>query len=308
MTRHLLTFLKDPLAHFLGLGILLFALYHVLNPASDRAGDLKRIIIDRSALLTFIQYRTKSFDPDAAAAQLDALPPASLQRLVDDFAREEALYREAEALGLGDNDYIIKRRMIQKVDFITEGFADASVRITEEELQAYYEANLDRYREAGFITFTHVFFDAGIHGPKVAVSLAEAKLTELQAEAVPFIDAPRHGDRFPFGVNYVERSQELVASQFGTEMAAALFELNPAEGIWRGPYRSAYGAHLVMVIKRQDPSVRPLTEVRSRVLGDAKGEKVRERSEEAVMAIVDTYEIDLRLDGQLAATLGQGAE
>jgi hypothetical protein len=291
----LLKFLKDPLAHFLGLGFGLFLLFTAFNPDSGATDDPKRIVVDRAALLTFIQYRTKTFQPKLAATRLDAMSGEPLKRLIDGYAREEALYREAKALGLGQNDYVIKRRMIQKVDFITQGFAEALVKVSEPDLKAYYKANKERYRVQAFITFTHVFFDSERRKLSQAKALAEAKLTELRDGAVPFHAAPKHGERFPFGLNYVERTKEHVESHFGREMTKALFALEPADGVWRGPFLSSYGAHLVMVTKKMDARVPALGDVRGRVEADLKRERKKVQSDKAIKAIVDGYTVKINL-------------
>ncbi len=304
----LLKFVKDPLAHFLALGLGLFLIFAVLNPDSGGQDDPKLIRVDRDALLTLIQFRAKTFQPEMAEARLEALSQEQLQSLIDDYVREEALYREAIALGLDANDYIIKRRIIQKIDFIAQGFADATITIGEDELKAYYDANRDRYREQAFITFTHVFYSTEHRTAAEAKALAEEKLATLRSDAALFSDAPKYGDRFPYGVNYVERTRDHVESHFGGDMASALFSLDPADGIWRGPFLSSYGTHLVMVINRKDARYPPLDEVRDRVEADLNSERRKKQSEKMIKAIVDTYtiEVDLREgDGKDVADLGQ---
>ncbi len=291
----LLKFLKDPLAHFLALGLGLFLLYAALNPGSGTLDDPKTIAVDRDALLTFVQYRTKTFQPKLAAARLDAMPKEKLKRLIDDYVREEALHREALALGLGRNDYVIKRRMIQKIDFITQGFAEAVIKLSENDIKAHYEANKERYREQAIITFTHVFFDTERHKPDEAAALAKAKLAELKAGPAPFSDAPKHGARFPYGVNYVERTRDQVESYFGKPMTRALFELEPDDSAWRGPFLSPYGAHLVMVVGKKEARIPPLEEMRERVEADLTSERRKEQSEKAIKAIVDSYRVEIDL-------------
>ena len=57
--------LKGPLVHFLALGLGLFVLFDLV--ASDEAAyDSKVINVDRDALLTFVQYRARAFEPQAA--------------------------------------------------------------------------------------------------------------------------------------------------------------------------------------------------------------------------------------------------
>jgi hypothetical protein len=296
---------RDPLFHFLTLGLCLFLVYAAVNPNSNVADDPKRIVIDQETLLTFIQYRTKTFKRDLAEARLDAMPTKQLKQLVDDYVREEALYREAKALGLGAEDYIIKRRMIQKVEFITQGFAEAVVNVSDEDIKAHHAAHIKNYREPGNITFTHVFFDAERRKPSETKLLAAEKLEALRAAGAAFSDAPRHGERFPYGVNYVERTKDHVASHFGAQMAETLFQLEPAEGVWQGPFVSSYGTHLVMVVKRADERDPPLNDVKSRVKADIVRTRRKEQADRAVQAIVDGYEVKLEIDSKAGKKLAQ---
>lgn len=300
--------LKDPLLHFLALGLAMFIAYEALAPDNKQDGDPKRITVDRGAMLTFLQYRTKTFQPKLAAARLDAMSAEQLQKLVKEYIREEALYRESQALGLERNDYIIKRRMIQKVEFITQGFAKAGFKFAEKDVLAFYQANKTRFVEPAFITFTHVFFDASRRGPDSALAAAKAKLADLNDDGAVFSDAPKFGDRFPYGVNYVERSREHVASHFGKEATKALFTLEPADGQWRGPFKSTHGVHLVMVIKKQAERTPPLAEVRNRIASEMGQEQVRNRTEKAIAAIVKTYAIKVDLDGKAGETLAQAKQ
>ena len=195
--------------------------------------------------------------------------------------------------------------MIQKVEFITQGFAEAVVKVTDKELQDYHAANKERYREPGNITFTHVFIDAERRSRDDARALAATKLTELKASSAVFSDAPRHGDRFPYGVNYVERSEDLVASHFGQQMAAQLFSLKPSDTTWQGPFESEYGVHLVMVVKRLETRDPPLKEVIRRVEADLVRDRRREQADKAIQSIVDGYEVELDLAGKAGKTLAQ---
>ena len=105
------TLIKEPLVHFLAVGLGLFVLFEFVG-GDDAAYDSKVINVDRDALLTFVQYRLRAFEPRIAAERLDGMSDEELDRLIGDYVREEALHREALALGMDKNDYIIKRRMI----------------------------------------------------------------------------------------------------------------------------------------------------------------------------------------------------
>ena len=117
---------KEPLLHFLVAGAIVFGAYGVFsekNSATD--GD---ITVTKQSLLMFIQYRTKAFKADDAEARLAAMSAAAVDRLVDEYVREEALFREAVALGLDANDDVIRQRMIEKMEYLAEGLADADTK------------------------------------------------------------------------------------------------------------------------------------------------------------------------------------
>ena len=282
--------LREPLVHFLAIGLLLFLLYEVVAPEEDTR-DSKTIVVDRNALLTFVQYRSKAFNPEVAAQRLEALNDAELKLLVDDFVREEALHREALALGMDENDYVIKQRLIQSLKFITNGFVSSAVDVSAEEVAEYYEENKTDYYVEPYATFTHVYFSSDRHGSEQSQELAAAKLEQLNAGNVPFSESTRHGDRFLYNVNYVERTEEFVASHFGRSMANEVFALEADDATWHGPIESAYGYHLVMLTKRVDGIQPPLEEIYDAVREDALRLALMRANDKAEQAIVDTYEV-----------------
>lgn len=283
--------LRDPLTHFLGAGVGLFLLFYAVGPDGALDADSNVIVVDREALLTFMQYRSRAFDRSAFETRLDEMPPRDLDLLIDDYVREEALYREALALGLDTDDYIIRRRLVQKIEFISRGFAEASVNLDGAQLETFFEENKDDYAVAATVTFTHVFFDAEKRGAEGAFAAAALKVAELNTAVVPFADAPKHGDRFLYHLNYVERTSDYVASHFGPAMAAKLFELPAETGVWRGPFLSPYGVHLVMVTRREAGRLPELQEVRGRVEEDARQMLARERTDAAAASIVGRYDV-----------------
>ncbi len=219
------------------------------------------------------------------------MPEDELDRLIADNVREEAMHREAKALGMDKNDYIIKRRMIQSIEFITDGFVTAAVDVSDEDVSAYYEANREDYYVSPFVTFTHVFFDGERHSRDEAFGLAKAKLSELNEQQVPFSDAPRHGDRFHYFVNYVERDPQFVASHFGAPMAEQVFALDPDDATWHGPFESEYGLHLVLLTRKAEGRYPDLAEIEAGVRDDAEREAIAALKDIAIQAIVDTYEV-----------------
>lgn len=283
---------KEPLLHFLILAIGLFYLHSIVSH-DELEADQKHIVVDQESLLQFIQFRTKSFESTTAQNQLDSFSAEELDKVINDYVREEALYREAQTLGLGRNDYVIKRRLIQKVDYIARGFAESFGEVTEQDVQTYFEKNKEHYFIVPRITFTHVFYSADRHGVEKASSLAAQKLIELQQTEAGFNDASKHGERFLYGLNYVERSELFVESHFGPEMSEQLFTLAPDQNRWHGPIMSSQGAHLVMVTQKQEGRMPALNEVRARVTQEAQRAITEKRAREATQKIIEGYDIDV---------------
>ena len=294
------SFLKEPLVHFLAAGLGLFVLFGIVNREEPDA-DPNVVTVDHDALLTFVQYRIKAFNPALAEKKLSSLSDDELQNLIDDYVREEVLHREAVALGLGDDDYVIRRRLVQKLEFITEGFAEAGAKVDQAALHRYFDANKADYYVEPFVTFTHIFFETEDRPREQAHAAAEKKLIELNRNGVPFADAPRHGDRFLYHVNYVERTPDYVASHFGVPMAKAIFELEPNDFIWKGPFDSPYGVHLVLVTTNEPGRDPELAELEDRVRVDAQRAMVREETEAAIADIVGSYDVRVVYEREDAA-------
>ena len=70
-----------------------------------------------------------------------------LKGLVDDLLNEKLMAREAEAVGLGEDDTIIRRRLAQKLKFLVEDTVQLA-EPSETELRHFYAANLTHTQAA----------------------------------------------------------------------------------------------------------------------------------------------------------------
>lgn len=284
------TLLKDPLTHFLAAGALLFMIGSATKPP---APDEAHIIVDRPALLEFIQYRSKAFEPHAAAALLDGMSEVARAALVRDFIREEALAREAQSLGLDANDYVIRQRMVQKVEFLAEAAAEAATP-TDAEVQDYYKANVERYTSPPAATLTHVFVSTEKRPADAARAEASGLLNQLQSTNTGFNDATAYGDRFLFHKNYVDRTDEYIASQLGDKIRNAVFSGAAPAGRWAGPFRSDYGYHLIFVAAVTPARLPPLEEIRDVVTSDLTADMRQIAIGKSIDAIVAKFRVDIR--------------
>jgi len=289
---------KQPLLHFLVLGALIFVLYGWQTGPEEQAaatGEISnRIVVDRAALLAYMQYQAGAFDPDVFAARYDAMDTTGRQALASDFVREEALYREALKLGMDHGDYIIRQRLVQKIEFLLENLAISSTNPDTNALEAFYASRIVDYVVAPTYTFTHIFFDNQQGGPDRARARAEAAL--VGSTAISFDQAGGHGDRYPFLQDYVERSQDFVVNNFNADFVAELDQLAVGDENWYGPIASRYGMHLVMLRARTEAFTPSLAEISERVLADYRYEAMLRGRQEAEARVVADYTVALELE------------
>lgn len=289
--------LREPLLHFAVLGVLTYAVYAAVSgpPVSADDGDGRTIVVDRAHLLTYLQFQMRRFEDGYAANSLDAMTPDELKRLVHQYVRDEVLYRQAKALGMAKDDFVIRNRMIQKIEFVNHSMAEDGVNPTKAQERAYYEKHRDQYRDPAVVTFTHVFFDNRDGGKAEALARAKAAKQALNAGHVAFDRGPRHGDRFLYNVNYVESTEGLVASHFGQAMAKQVFALKPDSTHWRGPFESPYGAHLVMETVNEPARTLPFDQVADRVADDLRRQLIKQREEQVVDDVIAQYHVEVKV-------------
>ena len=81
--------------------------------------------------------------------------PSELEGLINEYVREEILYREALAMGLDRDDVIVRRRMRQKIEFLSEDIAKLTVP-DEDELKAFLATHPETYRNSNSYSFRPV--------------------------------------------------------------------------------------------------------------------------------------------------------
>jgi hypothetical protein len=242
----------EPLVHFFAAGLVLFA----VSEHHREATDLHRIVITPARVGQLAEaYRTE-FGSEPSARRLD--------ETVDHWVEEEALFREAQARHLDHDDEIIRRRLVQKMQFLQQDLA-AIAEPTTAELRAYYRAHAAQYATAPAVSFSHVYFADGAAGREAARRRAEQALAGLPDGVAR---APERGDPFPDLYDYSAMAPEAAKRLFGDEEITRKLFAAPT-GRWTGPFRSTYGWHLVRVASATPAQAPPFEAVRDRVRSDA---------------------------------------
>jgi parvulin-like peptidyl-prolyl isomerase len=207
--------------------------------------------------------------------------------LVQQYIRETVLYREALTMGLNQHDQVIRRRLAQKLEFLAKDL-ETLTPPTEEELQAYFEENRDRYQQPKRYTFTQIFFDPDKRGDATLPEAEEIK-ARLIGRGDAIDDAGALGDSSMLQNYFPQKDQAEIQKQFGSGFAESLVALAP--GQWHGPVLSGYGVHLVYVSDISKPPLPVFAEVRERVAQEWTAEKGEELNERFYVNLRDQYRI-----------------
>ena len=264
--------LREPLVHFLALGALLFALSHWRGgPGSNR------IVITPGQIdsLAAIFARTWQRPPSET----------ELKGLVDDYVRDELATREGLAMGLDRDDVLIRRRLRQKLEFLSEDSPDPAP-VTDAELHAWLEQHPDHYRVEPEVAFRQVYVSPDRRGD-AAERDAQILLAKLSAQGADV--STDVGDRLMLPRDVERSSRSSIARQFGEEFATEVIKIAP--GRWAGPVRSGYGLHLVWVHARNEGRMPALDEVRPQVERDVMSGRRRQRLDQMYAEILSRYTV-----------------
>ncbi len=269
---------REPLLHFLLLGAAIYAVYGLTRPDVERSAE-NRITVTAGE----IDWLTGSWQKRWNRAPT----PQEREGLIDQYTRETIFYREALAMGLDRDDTIIRRRLAQKLEFLSEDLI-ATVSPTEAELIAYFAEHTAQYELPALLSMTHVFVDPD---KREEQTLADSETigAELRALQPPTEGAEDLGDPFMLQHYYPERSESELAKLFGAEFARSVFGLE--SGQWHGPVLSGYGVHWVFVEQRILAETPEFAAVRDRVERDWRDERRAKFNDEFYAQLRARYEV-----------------
>jgi hypothetical protein len=227
-------------------------------------------------------------------------PPTEteLMGLVDSYIKEEVYYREALALGLDQNDTILRRRLMQKMEFLSNDLAEMN-QPDETALNKYFLDNQEKYKLPARVSFTHIYSSFDKRGAKV-VEDAKSVLTGLNS-----VRAPERGDSFMMQYDFVQETPFEVERLFGKKFAEQLFK--SVINTWQGPIESGYGLHLVRISEKVDARMPELASVIDKVRTDLMFERRQKMNKEIYEKFKERYEIvveDLPKQSGMAKAVG----
>jgi len=272
-----MTLLKEPLLHFAVAGAVLFGGYGWLHEKRIDTAVIEPVRIGEGDVRWLKQTWSSQWLREPSDDELKGL--------VDDLLKEKLMAREAEAVGLGQDDTIIRRRLAQKLTFLVEDTAQLA-EPTEAELRQFYAANPAHFETPGRLSFKQIYFNP--EHRKDAAADAAAELTALRTKVDQGSAA---GDRLLFDDSFADTDELALSGMFGADFAREVFALDPGE--WRGPVKSGYGLHLVLVTQRTPTAPKPFATVKDAVLAEWHRARQTELSRDYLVELHKKYGVEL---------------
>lgn len=263
---------REPLAHFLLIGAGLFLLFGLTQKQGSNAPN--RVVVSAGQVEQLAAQFLRTW----------LRPPteAELAGLIEQHVRDEIYYREALAMGLDQNDPLIRRRMRQKLEFILEDLT-AEDAPSDEVLSAFLQQHPDKFRMEPQVSFQQLYLN-----PDKRQNLAADAgnmLESLRAGRAP----ETLGDPTMVGEEYTLATRSEIARQFGEAFALEVVALEP--GAWSGPLYSGLGGHLVLVTDRREGRFPELAEIRAQVEREYLAQRRQELKDKAYAKVLESYEV-----------------
>lgn len=265
--------LREPLAHFLLAGALVFAFNAARGDPVDAGA--RRIVLNEAQVERLAAFWVQTWRRPPTEVELDGL--------IRDYIKEEIYYREALRLGLDQDDTVIRRRLRAKMEFLITAEIE-NVAPTDAELQTWLDAHTERYAADPLFTFEQVYISTTSNP-----SADGARAHDILARLTHGDDARSLGDPILLPRAMDAASKSDVARQFGDAFANAL--ARSPRNAWAGPIESEYGIHLVIVRGVSAETAPVLSDVRQVVENDWRAETRARREAAAYQALLDGYDV-----------------
>jgi len=239
---------SEPLLHFLVLGGVFFFVYASMQKEEKSANTI--LISQKKITQLIATWEKKFFRPPTAEEK---------QEMIDNEIYQTVLYKEALKIGLDKNDVIIKRRLSQKMEFVTYDTSSLPTP-SNEILKAFMHKYPQKYSKEAKIHFSQKMEGSNATLFEPQYTLSKFNTTRL----------------------------------FGRSFANSLFELK--KDVKEHKIKSAYGIHHVKIIDISPTTLKAFESVKNQVKNDYMSEE-RSKQNKAIYAILKSqYTIEIEAE------------
>lgn len=155
------------------------------------------------------------------------------------------------------------------------------VRVTEEEVKAYYEAHKDELQADESVNASHILVDSE--------EKAEQLLAAIRAGEISFEDAARQSSTCPSGQQGGSLG-DFARGQMVPEFDQAVFALE--EGELCGPVKTQFGYHLIRLNKKNATTPISYADIREELYQQVSQEKQQEAYQKKINQLKILYPVD----------------
>ena len=269
---------REPLVHFLLLGLGLFLLYGVVNRSTDDESTILIDDFDMNNIISSWEMQWKRLPTDE-----------ELKSLIQQNIKQEIFYQEALKMNLDHNDEIIKRRLAQKMQFLSNDLASIN-EPTDQELEKYYDKHFENYLTPYIFSFYQIVFSPDNREN----AKLDAEIMMSQFDNASLDEIKTKGDRLPFPFYFENTDADALNRQFGINFPKSLEHIET--GSWVGPVQSGFGYHLIYLTEKTGPQIPDFESVKNDLLRDMEYDNQRNLNDMIFEELKKNYDIEFNLD------------
>ncbi len=270
--------LQEPLVHFLLIGLGIFLVHSFIGSNQDAMDE---IVITDSDVTHMVEVWKLTWQREPTEEELAGLISSAI--------RQEILYKEALKMNLDHDDEVVKRRLAQKMDFLSNDISAIINQPSDEVLKKYYAEHLEKYKLPARYSMQQVVFTFDNYAnPK-----EEAEKT-LKRIRLGRTDPAKLKKALSLPTRYTDVPANRLHTELGGNLASELSNLPMNE--WAGPLQSGFGWHLVRVENKKEPRLPDFEQIRDALERDYAYEKERESRERIYEELRKGYNIDLQAE------------
>jgi hypothetical protein len=272
---------------FLLSGLIVGAALMYVYMNKPKPTEKRPILVNLDVLYKHSQFRT-TISKEFAMDSIKALSKTAMDSMINDYTRDEVMFREAEARDLGLEDSTVRSWLIQKMEFLVRGLEYEPAQISEESKREEYEKNKDKYYKEGTLTFAQVFISG-----TTDKSLGRARMEResLNQFSIPYDEAAERGNVFKYHTFYTNRPISYIDGHFGKGFAENLNRNRTSTTRWIGPFKSDYGYHLIMITHKAEGYMPSYEEVEDQIHEDLENAHFQRLTNAKIQELIDSYEI-----------------
>jgi len=269
---------REPIVHFLLMGLGLFLLYGIVNRRTDDESTILIDDFDMNNIIASWEMQWKRLPTDE-----------ELKNLIQQNIKQEIFYQEALKMNLDHNDEIIKRRLAQKMQFLSNDLASIN-EPTDEELEKYYDKHFENYLTPYLFSFYQIVFSPD--NRENAKQDAEIIMSQIDNDS--FAEIKTKGDRLPFPFFFENTNADALNRQLGVNFSESLEHIDT--GTWVGPIQSGFGYHLIYLTEKTGPQIPDFESVKDDLLRDMEYDNQKNLNDLIFKELKKNYSIEFNLD------------